>query len=43
MSGKGEWGDLDGKIWVPNEGTGDDDDEQVDRVERFFDYLGYRF
>ena len=41
---QGEWGNLDGKIWAPNEGRGGDDDEQqVDGVERFFDYLAYQF
>ena len=41
--GDPEWGDLDGKVWVPNEGAGDDEDEQVDGIERFFDYLAYQF
>ena len=40
----GEWADLDGKIWVPNEEAGDDgEDNQVDGIERFFDYLAYQF
>ena len=43
MTREGEWRDLDGKIWAPNEGAGDDDDQQVDGVERFFNYLAYQF
>ena len=35
------WQDLDDKIWVP--GEGDDEDDQVDGVERFFEYLAYQF
>lgn len=41
---EGEWETLDGKIWVPNEERrGEDDEQQVDGVERyrFFDYLSY--
>ena len=45
---EGEWADLDTKIWVPNcnddvEGLAESDDQQVDGVERFFDYLAYQF
>ena len=43
---EGEWADLDTKIWVPNddvEGLADSDDQQVDGVKRFFDYLAYQF
>ena len=39
-----EWSNLDTKIWVPNddaEGLAESDDQQVDGVERFFDYLAY--
>ena len=39
MTREGEWEDLDRKFWVPNEEAGDDEDDQVDGVERFFDYL----
>ena len=42
----GNWGDLDGKIWFPNddvEGRRESDDQQVDGVERFFEYLAYQF
>ena len=42
IMGTSQWEDLDGKIWVPGEG-GEDDDNQVDGVERFFDYLSYQF
>ena len=41
--GVSAWEDLDGKIWVPNEQGGDDNDDQVDGIERFFDYLAYQF
>ena len=30
------------RIWVPGEGP-EDEDDQVDGVERFFDYLAYQF
>ena len=33
--------DLDGKIWASNEEGGDDEENQVDGIERFFDYLAY--
>ena len=39
---KGEWADLDNPIWVPNddvEGRIESDDQQVDGVEIYFDYL----
>ena len=42
----GEWGDLDDPIWVPNddvEGREESDQEQVDGVERFFEYLSFQF
>ena len=41
-----EWSNLATKIWVPNddiEGLAESDDQQVDAVERFFDYLAYQF
>ena len=41
MTREGEWGDLDAKIWAPNddvEGRAESDEQQVDGVERFFDY-----
>ena len=37
------WEDLDDKIWVPREEGGDDEDNQVDGVEGFFNYLAYQF
>ena len=43
---RGAWEDLDGKIWVPNddvEGRAESDEQQVDGIERFFDYLAYQF
>ena len=43
---KGDWGALDDPLWVPNddvEGREETDDEQVDGVERFFDYLAAHF
>ena len=43
---RGRWQDLDAPIWVPNddvEGREESDDEQVDGVERFFEYLSYQF
>ena len=43
---KGNWGALDDPLWVPNddvEGREETDDEQVDGVERFFDYLAAHF
>ena len=36
------WEDLDDIIWIPG-GEGDDEDDQVDGIERFFDYLAYQF
>ena len=41
---KGDWGRLDDPIWVPNDdvkGREETDEEQVDGVERFFEYLSY--
>ena len=38
--------DLDGKLWVPNddvEGRAESDEQQLDGIERFFDYLAYQF
>ena len=46
MTREGEWGDIDGKIWVPNddvEGLAESDEQQVDGVERFFDYWHISF
>ena len=44
VEGTRGWEDLDGKIWVPAEGEGEDDEEnQVDGIERFFNYLAYQF
>ena len=43
---KGAWGAFDDPIWVPNddvEGREETDDEQVDGVERFFEYLSFQF
>ena len=38
------WEDLDSKVWAPNdERGGGDDANQVDGVERFFEYLAYQF
>ena len=42
----GDWKDLDDPLWVPNddvEGREESDDQQVNGVERFFDYLSYQF
>ena len=42
----GEWADLDGPLWVRNddvEGLAESDDQQVNGVERFFEYLSYQF
>lgn len=41
----GEWADLDDPIWVPNddvEGLAEEDSEQVNGVERFFEYLSFQ-
>ena len=44
ITGTNDWQDLDGKIWVPNEERrGDDDEQQVDGIECFFEYLAYQF
>ena len=43
---RGDWGGLDDPIWVPNddvEGREETDEEQVDGVERFFEYLAFQF
>ena len=40
------WGELDDPIWVPNddvEGREEGDEEQVNGVERFFEYLSFQF
>ena len=37
------WEDLDAKIWVPGEGGDSDNEDQVDRVGGFFNYLAYQF
>ena len=42
----GEWADLDDPIWVPNddvEGLAESEDQQVNGVERFFEYLSFQF
>ena len=44
--GDGKWADLHFKIWVANddvEGLAESDDQQVDGVERFFDFLAHQF
>ena len=43
---EGNWAALDTKVWAPNddvEGLAESDDQQVDGVERFFEYLAYQF
>lgn len=45
VTDRGDWASLDDPIWVPNddvEGREETDDEQVNGVERFFEYLSFQ-